>query len=530
MTPTETRYAQIEKEALALTWACERFADYLVGLKFHVFTDHKPLVPLLGSKNLEELPLRVQRFRMRLMRFHYTISHIPGKELITADALSRAPVSAESCELESEVSAYISFVVNTLPATEKRLMEIRMKQEQDEVCSQIKKYCDNGWPDKKSIPGAVKHYLPISAELSVVDGLLMRGGRIVIPSDLRLDILDRLHPGHQGIQKCRLRARQAVWWPGMSAQLTELVSNCRECRKLSTPQVLPLLPTELPELPWQKVAMDLFEWKKRTYLLVVDYFSRYIEIARLEQLTAAEVIRHCKSIFARHGIPEQVISDNGPQFAADDFKRFAQVFGFDHLTSSPYYPQANGEAERAVKTIKSLLCKDGDPYLALLSYRATPLQMGFSPAELLMSRRLRTNIPMTRENRRPRVIESTTVAEKDARIKRRQKENFDKRHRAKERSDVSLGSNVWMHDKQLEGTVIGEAAPRSFEVETSEGVYRRNQSDLVPLPQTENHPSGTPHVSDSIPSPESADKMKSVRRSSRVVQPPDRLDPSWKRT
>ena len=96
MTPTERRYAQIEKEALAFTWACERLSDYLVGLQFHTQTDHKPLVPLFSSKHLEELPLRVQRFRMRMMRFQFTIGHVPGKELTIADALSRAPVSKAS--------------------------------------------------------------------------------------------------------------------------------------------------------------------------------------------------------------------------------------------------------------------------------------------------------------------------------------------------------------------------------------------------------------------------------------------------
>ena len=177
MTSTETRYAQIEKEALALTWACERFADYVVGLRFHIYTDHKPLVPLLGSKRLEELPLRVQRFRMRLMRYDFSISHVPGKELITADALSRAPVSAGVNDLDEEVSAYISFIVNSLPATEKRLTEIRLKQEEDEVCRQVKEYCDTAWPERKFIPGPVKSYLPVASQLSVVDGLLSLDAR-----------------------------------------------------------------------------------------------------------------------------------------------------------------------------------------------------------------------------------------------------------------------------------------------------------------------------------------------------------------
>lgn len=128
MTPTETRYAQIEKEALAFTWACERLADYLVGIEFHIETDHKPLVPLFSSKHMEELPLRVQRFRMRMMRFRFTISHIPGKNLIIADALSRAPVSTPSVAdevLQRETTLYVNSVLESLPASEARLLEIK---------------------------------------------------------------------------------------------------------------------------------------------------------------------------------------------------------------------------------------------------------------------------------------------------------------------------------------------------------------------------------------------------------------------
>ena len=110
------------------------------------------------------------------------------------------------------------------------------------------------------------------------------------------------------------------------------------------------------------------------YLLVVDYYSRYIEIARLSRPTTAEVVTHLKSIFARHGI-----TDNGPQYSSREFGEFAKDFEFRHITSSPYHPQGNGEAERAVGTIKNLLKKGDDPYKSLLAYRSTPLQVGYSP-------------------------------------------------------------------------------------------------------------------------------------------------------
>ena len=134
---TEQRYAQIEKEALAVTWACERFQDYLLGTKFKVETDHKPLVPLLSSKPLDSVPVRVQRFRLRLMRFDYTISLVPGKELNTADTLSRATVAGiDDSNLRTEMKEYVHSIVNSLPASEERLKTIREQQDKDPVCKQ----------------------------------------------------------------------------------------------------------------------------------------------------------------------------------------------------------------------------------------------------------------------------------------------------------------------------------------------------------------------------------------------------------
>ena len=171
----------------------------------------------------------------------------------------------------------------------------------------------------------------------------------MIPSSLREDILKRLHTGHQGVVKCRETARQSVWWPGLSTELQQLVKSCCECCKEQSQHAEPLIASELPELPFQKVGTDLFEWQKRTYLLLVDYYSRYIEIALLNRPSAEEVIAHMKSIFARHGIPELIMSDNGPQYSCEAFSEFAREYQFQHVTSSPLYPQSNGEAERAVK-------------------------------------------------------------------------------------------------------------------------------------------------------------------------------------
>ena len=207
MTPTEQRYAQVEKEALAITWSCERFLQYLLGLPFEIETDHKPLVSLLGYKPIDELPLRIQRFRMRMMKYTYTIFNVPGKNLVMADVLSRAPAqqqTADDDEWNSEVDAYVRAIFNSLPATDKRIQQIQASQEKDPTCILLKKYCLEGWPSKQKLKGEIRKYLQTASELSICEGLILRNySRIVIPKALQKEILQKLHKGHQGINKCK---------------------------------------------------------------------------------------------------------------------------------------------------------------------------------------------------------------------------------------------------------------------------------------------------------------------------------------
>jgi len=151
-------------------------------------------------------------------------------------------------------------------------------------------------------------------------------------------------------------------------QLADVVSNCTKCCKDRYQPPEPLIPTKFPSLPWQKLATDLFHLKGSVYLLIIDYYSRYIETAKLSNESSNEVIHHTKSIFARHGIPQEVVSDNGPQYSSLEHKKFANEYGFLHTTSSQKFPQSNGKAERAVRTVKNLLKKSQDPYMAMLTY------------------------------------------------------------------------------------------------------------------------------------------------------------------
>ena len=252
MSETEQRYSQIEKEALAIVWACEKFSDQILGKSFQIETDHKPLVPLLSTTHLDRMPPRVLRFRLRLTRFNYSIEHVPGKFLYTADTLSRAPDKSEVPAQEyPDTEFLVRALVAYLPANADGLECYRQAQKADDTCSKLRQFCKSGWPGRHQVKGHVAPYWRVRGELSVCDDLLLFGTRIVVPKSKRAETLRKIHQGHQGIQKCRQRVSTAVWWPGVSREIEGLVKSCRVCQKNTPPAREPLLQSVLPEFPWE---------------------------------------------------------------------------------------------------------------------------------------------------------------------------------------------------------------------------------------------------------------------------------------
>nr|XP_050038393.1 uncharacterized protein LOC126535627 [Dermacentor andersoni] len=336
MTETEQRCSQAEKEALATTWAIQRFDEFVRGIPFDVESDHLPLVSLLGKMELDVLPPRIQRLRLKTTRYQFRMLHVPGKLLATADTLSRItykpPTPLDTIELFA--AQVVGCTSEVLPPSPK---DVRQAQQYDGECKAIASYCQHGWPQKTKIPLHLSKYASVADELSVCDGVLLKGVRIVIPSSLRPAVLMLLHEGHQSINRTKALARD------------------------------PLLSTALPGHPWEFLGMDLFHLNGQTFILVLDYYSRFPEVVTLRSTTAQAVIDVVKSIFP-----------------AMESRKKSASYGFNHKTSSPHYAQSNGEVERMVRTIKDLFRKSKDPYLALLSYREAPGVDGFSPAQLLM--------------------------------------------------------------------------------------------------------------------------------------------------
>ena len=216
---------------------------------------------------------------------------------------------------------------------------------------------------------------------------------------MRKGMLKKIHEGHLGIDKCRKRGKEVLYWPGINRDIEQMVKNCSYCIKYSNklrPEALK--PHELPLRPWQRVASDLFQYKSMDYLVITDYYSNFPEVLKMKNTSCKAVIDGIKSVFARHGTPDLLITDNGPQYSAIEFKQFVKSWDFQHTTSSPYFPSSNGIAESAVKVMKRIIQKsvdsNSDLFQALQAYRATPMPCGKSPAQLLMQRRIKTSLPV----------------------------------------------------------------------------------------------------------------------------------------
>jgi hypothetical protein len=525
LSDTEKRYAVIEKEALAATWACEKFSDYILGTTFALETDHRPLVPLLSSTDLAKLPARILRFRLRLMRYSPEVKYVQGVHHNTADALSRAPVSEPTkadLNLVEEAEEFKDEVIRNLPASDIRLQQIREAQEKDAVCAQVKEYVDQGWPAIMPNTPLIKPYWDNSHHLTINDGLLMYNRRIVIPQSMQLDMLEHIHAGHLGMTKCKGRAQNSIWWPSITTQIETMVHKCTTCALHRPERHEPLIPLSTPEIvPWNRIGTDLFEHDRKQYIVITDYGSRWLDFKELQSTSSQAVIRILSETFATHGSPNVVVSDNGPQFSSQEFKQFAREWGFNHVTSSPRHPQANGAAERAVQTAKNILKKNDSPYMGLLAYRTAPLHCGKTPSQLLMSRLLRTNLPTMSESLIPEVVDQEKFRKQDHAYKTKYQQHHDQRHRVVSLPGLAPGDKVFIRDQMQHGEILERHAnPRSYTVATDAGTtIRRNRRALIHtgMDKETAQPDSQPTPDRSLGNSETSPQIE-PRRSGRAVR------------
>ena len=380
LSKADEKYAQIEKELYAILFGCKRFHQYVYRHKIMVQKDHKPLESIM-KKPLGLAPPHLHRMLLQLQRYNLEVHHVPGKNIPVADVLSRKFMPAETVDQSvGDLDVHIHSIISTLPVLDSKMEQIRLATSEDTQMHDLQTVIQEGWPQhRQNCKESILDCWSFRDELSVINGIILKGQKIFVPKSLRPEMLDKIHTGHLGIEKnIKPSPRNPLLATDCNWNSEKKIASCPICTptRNSNPREH-MKPHEIPDRPWQKVGTDLFTVDNKQYLVTVDYYSRYFEVDELTSTTSNAIIRKLSAHFARHGIPEVAISDNGPQFAAEEFARFAQTWDFKHVTSSPGYPQSNGLAEKTVQTIKNIFkhakAEGGNALLSILEYRTTPV-------------------------------------------------------------------------------------------------------------------------------------------------------------
>ncbi len=402
----QSRYSNIEREMLAVVHGIQRFHTYLFGQQFTVITDHKPLVAIC-AKPLHAAPPRLQRMLLKIQGYNFTIQYRPGTEMVLADTLSRLPNPKEHKEIPLDVQVHTmdlevedpeGLTVALINFRKEKEDQLREETKKDPVLNSLAELIYVGWPNAmKELPTSLRPYWFFRDELVIEAGVILKGRQILIPKCMQHEILEKLHDGHQGVEKTRRLSRESVYWLNINKDIEALCKQCPACQENQDGnQKEPLIPHECPAKPWQHIASDLFEIKGQQYLLTVDRYTKYPLVEQMNfPVTSQRVADKIKSYCSLFGRPERLTTDNGPQYTGQEFKKSVETWGIDHHTTSPHYSRSNGFIERHVRHIKSVLKKTiqsgQDIQLALLNLRATPIDCKLpSPGELMFSRPLTT--------------------------------------------------------------------------------------------------------------------------------------------
>ncbi|XP_060550095.1 uncharacterized protein K02A2.6-like [Pantherophis guttatus] len=399
--------------------------------------------------------------------YSYRLVHQPGTAIGNADALSRCPSKKP---VEDPAPTLHLLHIDDDASCPVSSADVAVHTQKDPTLRQVKSWILRGWPAEKP----EERFSPFARkqeELSTIKGCLLWGDRVLIPSTLQWRTLETLHKGHPGIVRMKALARSYVWWPSMDRDIEQWVSRCDPCQEVRpAPPQSELAKWETPSNPWSRIHIDFAgPMQGRHLLIVVDAFSKWLEVVPMASTTTDATIRALRRLFATHGLPDVLVSDNGPQLTSLAMESFLAGLGIRHVLSAPYRPAGNGQAERMVRLTKEALTKMGpgdwqeriDNFL--LTQHITPHATTHkSPAELLMGRRLRSPLDRLHPQYSPEV---TATASRPL--------------RAFSNGDSIFALNFSGSPKWLKGKIASTTGPKSYIVELEDGQFTRRHIDQL---------------------------------------------------
>ncbi|UYV80580.1 hypothetical protein LAZ67_19000797 [Cordylochernes scorpioides] len=504
----------------------ERRYAYLLGRKFKILTDHKPLVGIFNPKKPipQVLSPRMLRWCLTLAAYTYSIEYKPGKVNCNADALSRLPLN--ECPSVVPNPSEVFFIESEHAAINSS--EVAKLTNKDPILSKVKFWAMNGWPERK-VDDKFRDFVSKSSEISVHKDYLLWGSRVIIPERLRKDILNLLHDTHIGIVGTKALARGLCWWPKMDGDIERMISSCSVCLSCShDPPKTDVYPWIWPSRPWSRLHIDhAGSFQGKIFLVVVDAYSKWIE-AKIVSTTSTETTINClKEIFATHGLADVIVSDNGTSFTSEPFRTFLKRNGVRHILCAPYHAASNGQVERAIQTLKNLLRKNSSGnWTTRLSRSLLSMRIAInsttqkSPAQLLMNRNLKSLI----NKFHPEGVSEGRMRQEDRFIR-----NW-KPHRVVNEGQAVIARG-YHGPRWLPGVVREKTGPVSIKVETNDGEIVNRHLDQVrscgeseALPSTSSTPQVTPDF-ERPPAVQETDSSEGtprpvLRRSLRIRKPP----------
>ncbi|XP_052771110.1 uncharacterized protein K02A2.6-like [Mya arenaria] len=474
----EQNYSQIDKEATALVWGVKKFHTYLYGNKFTLVTDHKPLLAIFSPrKGLSSTTgARLQRYALFLSGYIYDIQYKSTTSHGNCDSLSRLPLKETEINKLDATEEFLNSLIDKLPVT---CSQIASATRKDPVLSKVYEIVSTGSIGVDTSDLELKPYLNRRTELSLHQGCVMWGNRVIIPSSLRNQVMEELHSGHVGIVKMKSLARSYAWWPNLDSELEELTKHCSGCMaNRPSPKESPIHPWEFPKKPWSRVHIDFAgPFMGYMYLVLVDAYSKWPIVKIMKKTTAGHTIDVLRAIFADYGVCDELVSDNGPQFVSEEFRHFLRMNGVKQTFSAPYHPRTNGLAEKFVQTLKQALkaAKHDQGTIAikvskfLLQYRnAEHATTKESPAKLFLGRSLVTRLDKIKPNLQKRV-----ESEQAKMVRSVNDRQFDIGQSVAVR-DYRAGRDKW-----VSGKIDSKTGPVSYTVEIVPGVTWRRHADQI---------------------------------------------------